>query len=333
MTRLGRAWAITLARAVNTAFFFSTSVYCLLKYSPFTYEQFIKPNVSVALGAFAVWHGDLHWLMLSITALTLAPFLERSLRGGSDGRISASVALSVWLFTHPIWLQAGTSRANLILAVVAALPPIWLAVFDHVATDARPTSASAAPSAVFAVSSGARTWRSCWIAAMFAFAVYAAAAPVRLGLTGGIALPFGGLLLGWAVSGIAHVTAFTLVFLVLTLVSGLADWTEERGRTEYWLLYAVSASIALAESRHAGAYRDPRPAAWMVPVATTPSRRRGRAARHNCIRTGAALFGSRRMAGADCRHALAAHGAGLALDRGCSPAHRPHRDVSTGSHV
>ena len=109
----GRSSLIALARVLNTAFFFVTSVYCLLAYSPFTYEQFIKPNVSAALSGFAVWHAHLHLLVLSITALTLAPYLERRrARWIGWSYLAASVALSVWLFTHPLWLQEGTSQAT-----------------------------------------------------------------------------------------------------------------------------------------------------------------------------------------------------------------------------
>ena len=73
-----RPLLVALARGVNLAFFLSTAIYCLLTSNTFTYEQFIKPHVSAALTGFAVWHGDLHWLVLSITALTIAPYLERS---------------------------------------------------------------------------------------------------------------------------------------------------------------------------------------------------------------------------------------------------------------
>lgn len=258
----GRSVPIALARVINTTFFFATSVYCLLTYNAFTYEQFIKPNVSAALTAFAAWHGDLHWLVLSITALTLAPFLERPrARWIGWSYLAASVAFSAWMFMHPLWLQTGMSRANLILAVVATLPPIWLAAFDHVALD---------PPAALAPMNGGRTWRSCWMAAVFTFAVYAVAAPLRLRLTGGIALPFDSLLLGWTVSALAHLTAFTLVFLVLMAVSGLAGRTLSRGRTEYWLLYAMSAAaIALTLIRVMLAPIAIRgPAAWIVSVAT-----------------------------------------------------------------
>jgi len=39
----------TLARVINLTFFLVTSIYSLLTYNPFTFEQFIKPQVSAAL--------------------------------------------------------------------------------------------------------------------------------------------------------------------------------------------------------------------------------------------------------------------------------------------
>jgi hypothetical protein len=273
---------IALARAVNTAFFFMTSVACLLFYSPFTYEQFVKPTVSPVLYGFAVWHAALHSLVLSITALTLAPFLERSrARWIGWSYLAASVALGAWYFTHPLWLLEGKSRASLILAVVAALPPIWLAVFDHVASDvhggarkeARRSASGAKAAAVIGLESDGRIWTTSWRTAVFACAVYAVAVPLRLELAGGVGgvtLPFVGMLLGWVVSVLAHLTVFTLVCLVLMAVSGVATLTRSPGRTQYAFLWAVSvAAVTLTLLRIMLAPIGIRgPAAWMVSVMT-----------------------------------------------------------------
>ena len=281
----GRSSPIVLARVLNAAFFFVTAVYCLLAYSPFTYEQFIKPEVSAALNGFAVWHPHIHVLVLSVTALTLAPFMENSARRGAAwcgwSYLAASMALGVWLFKHPLWLQEGTSRANLILAIASALPPVWLAVFDHIATNTdrrargvrreKDSSPLSAPSAVNRASTEGRLWASCWMTGAFVFAVYAMAVPLRLRLIGGIALSLDGLALGWAVSALAHLMAFTLVYLVLVVVRGLAPHrSTSASDVEYWFLWAVSSAlltivlmrVMLAPIAIRG------PAAWMVSAAT-----------------------------------------------------------------
>ena len=192
---------------------------------------------------FAVWHADLHWLVLSVTALTLAPFLERSkARWIGWAYLAASTVLGIWLFTHPLWLEPGSSSASLILAVVAAIPPIWLAVFDHVATadnrgarggdSATLATVEGDASPIIVVSQGSRMWTACWVTAVVVFAVYAVAALIRIRVTGGIALPIAGMATGWAVSAVAHVTAFTLVFLGLTVVAGVASLGRAPGRTD-----------------------------------------------------------------------------------------------------
>ena len=204
--------------------------------------------------------------MLSITALTLAPFLERSrARWIGWSYLAASVALGAWFFTHPLWLLEGKSRANLILAIVATLPPIWLAVFDHVA-------ARTGSPALGRRRTTDGPGRACWRTAVFAFAVYAVAVPLRLQLTGvgGVTLPSVGMLLGWAVSALAHLTVFTLVCLALMVVSGLAALDRRhRVMRRYALLWALSTAaitqtlvrVMLAPIGIRG------PAAWLVAVA------------------------------------------------------------------
>ncbi len=68
--------------------------------------------------------------------------------------------------------------------------------------------------------------------------------PLRLRLTGGIDLSTGHLLLGLAVSAVAHFTAFTFVWIGLMATSATAALTRSPGRVEYWLLAALSGALA-----------------------------------------------------------------------------------------
>jgi hypothetical protein len=233
MNALRHPCVISVSRALNAAFFALTAVYSLLNYSPFTYEQFVKPHVSVALSSFAVWHAAIHWLVLSITALTLAPFLDEK-RVGAIGwsYLAASVALGGWLSVHPLWRQPGVSGINLVFAILASVPPIWLATFDHAATVRRGTMPGASDSEP--PIDQHRVWTACWMTAAFVCLVYAVAAPVKLRMTGGIALPLDGVAIGWTTSLVSHLTLFTLLFLVLMIV----------GRV-YWLLWAAASAAAM----------------------------------------------------------------------------------------
>jgi hypothetical protein len=101
------------------------------------------------------------------------------------------------------------------------------------------------------------------------FAVYAVAAPLRLYLTGGIALTAGGLGLGWFVSALWHLALFTTAGLVLTIISTLAGYARSPARTHYWLLWAIATAavtfvllrVLLAPLAIRGA------AAWLVSIA------------------------------------------------------------------
>ena len=75
----GPAWrpfAIAVARAVNTLVFLATAAYCLLAYSPFGYQQFLKPEVLPWIPDFLAVHAALFWLAWMVTLLTLKPYLQ-----------------------------------------------------------------------------------------------------------------------------------------------------------------------------------------------------------------------------------------------------------------
>jgi hypothetical protein len=204
--------------------------------------------VSAALSGFAVWHSSIHWLVLSVTALTLAPFLDRSpARPAGWSFLAASLALGAWFVANPLWLLEDTSRATLALAVVCALPPIWLAIFDHLAVGIRGVeeTESEVDSRLLFLGATERLWRACWATALFVFAAYSMAAALRLRSTGGILLPADSLVLAWAVSAVWHVTMFTLIFLVLTFLNGVTGITGAPRRAHHWSLWAVSV-VAIA---------------------------------------------------------------------------------------
>src|SRR6185436_11711539 len=71
-----RTVLVALVRVVNAIFFLTTSSYCLLTYSSFAYQQFIKPHLVSWLTGFVVWHHLAFWLMLILTAWTLLPELR-----------------------------------------------------------------------------------------------------------------------------------------------------------------------------------------------------------------------------------------------------------------
>ena len=252
---------VALARAFHAAVLIGTSMYCLLIYSPFTYQQFIKPQVSAGLAALAVWHSALYWLAIAVTALTLAPFLEQPrARVAGWGYLAAASALGVWLSIHPVLAQPDPARANLLYALVVLVPAVWLSVVDHLAVDAPPALAPAIDR---------RSAAACWTTALVVWATFVAAAPVRLQVTGGMDLPAGRLLFGLAASLVAHLTAFALVWAALMTASGVAALSRSSGRVEYRLLAALSAvaSAAVVMTLVLGPIAIAGAAAWLMSAA------------------------------------------------------------------
>src|SRR5581483_2369729 len=103
LDRLAAPAFVMAGRAVNTVFFLATSVYCILTFSPFAYEQFIQPHVVAWVSNFVVLHADFYWLALFVTLLTLAPHLQTSrVRWLGWAYLAVGAAFGVWLVGHPM---------------------------------------------------------------------------------------------------------------------------------------------------------------------------------------------------------------------------------------
>lgn len=228
-----RSAFIALARVAAAAFFLVTSLYCLLTYNAFAYQQFVRPHLIAALTDFTVWHGILYWIVLLVTALTLLPSASRGpARFGAWIYLAVSAAIGVWLLMGQVLPQVENSPRSLGLALAALVPPICLAAIDHLAVSAVPAEPS----------DDRRLLVSAVLAAIVAWAVYAAVAPLRRRPSGAIAISWGDLVLGVSSSAIAHLAVFTMVGLIVTTMLAVALATRWGPRGEYGLLVAGSAA-------------------------------------------------------------------------------------------
>ena len=225
-----RAFTI-LVRIANAIFFLATTIYAILTYSPFAYEQFIQPNMIAWLPYFVFLHTDFYWLMLCATLLTVAPQLQ-----SGRGRILAWAYLAVGaivggLLTVTRVLPAGDTPVRSVAVAFAALVPLlWLGLIDCLTAGER----------------GSRDGRdggltAVLLAAVFVWAVFAVAAPSRLHAAGGIAASNATpqLIIGIAASLAAHLASFTVAYLVVTAARQL--------RIPVPILVAVALGIALHE--------------------------------------------------------------------------------------
>ena len=220
---------IALARVLSTAFFLATSLYCLLTYNPFAYQQFIRPHLIAALTGFTVWHGLLYWIVLLMTALTLFSGPRRH-AGHVWTYLGSSAAVGLWLVADQVLPQAENSSRSLYLALAALIPPIWLAAIDHLAVRVTPAEPS----------DRRRLLQSAVVAAILAWITYAAAAPLRPRPSGAAAIAMRELALGASSSAIAHLTVFVLIALVAITLREVVVSARGSARAEYALLVAAS---------------------------------------------------------------------------------------------
>jgi hypothetical protein len=224
---------VASARAFNALFFFSVSAYGVLAYSPFTYGQFIKPDIIPAIADFVTLSPALFWLALLVTVLTLLPHLQPPARSrAAVAYVLLWGAVGVWVLLRPILATLADSPRSLIVSLLALAAPVSLAVVDHVLL---------APPAVAPVDQR-RAVVSVLRAGFFAWAVFAIAVPVRLRQAVGITLSGREMAIALGGSAVAVVAVFAAALVIALTILALARLAGSSGTTEYWLLIAMLAA-------------------------------------------------------------------------------------------
>lgn len=129
-----RALAFAAARLLNALYFVGSFVYCSLSYSEFAYEQFIRPQLIGWLPDLVARHHEMFWLTLLVTVPTLVPALEeRTARGRTAAAlyVGLNMALGVWLVVNPVLALVAHDTRSLVVAFLCLVPPLGLAVVDH----------------------------------------------------------------------------------------------------------------------------------------------------------------------------------------------------------
>ena len=226
---------LVVARVANTVFFLVTSLYCLLTYSSFAYQQFIRPHLVSWLTGFVTWHHLAFWLMLILTAWTLLPELGRG-RGRwiARGYLAVWSAIGILLIVKPVLPQVENNGRGLVLALAALVPPIWLAIFDHVRY----------PHALLPRSSEGRVLKAALVACAAVWSAQVIVIPWRLNQTGEITLTLGAIGFGVASSAIVHLFVFSVMAFAFLAALRLGRAWRASGSAERRLL-VVLATCAL----------------------------------------------------------------------------------------
>jgi hypothetical protein len=234
----GRMLWVALARAANALFFLLTSTYCVLTYSSFAYQQFIRPRMVSSLAGFVAFHHLWHWLLLAVTVATLLPEWR-----ASRGRVvawtyvAAMTAIGLAILYRPVLPSVENDALGLWLACAFLIPPIWLAVYDHLATAStfEPTPVDTRRLVIGAAAAGATVW-----------AVNAASAPLHFGDLGDYTTSSAALIFGAGVSLAVHVGVFTIAGVMLAIAVGLAAARSSSALRQYWAIAIATALLVVA---------------------------------------------------------------------------------------
>ena len=170
----------------------STSTYCILTYSSFAYQQFIRPRLVSSLSQFVAYHHLLHWVLLGVTVATLLPEWKTT-RGRivAWAYVAAMGGVGLLILYRPVLPAVENDSLGLWLACAFLVPPIWLAVYDHLAA---PREAASVPADT------GRVIISAALAGLVVWALSAATAPLRFGELGEYTTTTAALVFGAAVS-------------------------------------------------------------------------------------------------------------------------------------
>jgi hypothetical protein len=229
---VGRTVFLVLARVANAAYFLVTATYCVLTYSSFAYQQFIRPHLVASLATFVVWHHVWHWVALGITAITIVPEV-RAGRGRSLAwtYLVIMAGVGVLVLARPILPSVENDALGLRLAFLFLLPPLWLSLYDHVVTSDR---FSAAPA------EERRILRAALVSALVIWAMHLLAVPLRFGDLGDLPMSGTALVFGAATSLLLHTATFASLALVLLAAMRAGALIGKPGIAQYWITAALS---------------------------------------------------------------------------------------------
>ncbi|MFN7981513.1 MAG: sulfatase-like hydrolase/transferase [Vicinamibacterales bacterium] len=230
-----------MARTANALFFVLTATYCILTYSSFAYQQFIRPRVVASIAGFAVFHPQWHWLFAAVTAMTLARE-ARAARGRvvAWSYLAAMAVVGVLVSTRPVLPTVENDIRGFWLACAFLVPPIWLAVYDHLALSAR-----FSPMLVDA----RRIMTTAFATAVAVWTLNLLCLPFRSGELGEFSTSAVGIVFGAVTSLAVHLAVFAALGGVIAGMLAVARRASRDARLQYAVLVACGVVIAACAVR------------------------------------------------------------------------------------
>jgi glucan phosphoethanolaminetransferase (alkaline phosphatase superfamily) len=222
--------ASLLARCCFLAFFLLTSLYCLLAYVPFTYQQVVKGGVLSPLVAFARFHPWLYWLTIGALAATST----EDLRSHRVKRIFFALlgVFGIALLLHPLLQNLENTDASYYWSLLALAPALCLAVVDLSGAD------GAAGHTRAPLLDPHRTFTAAWQSALFLSLLYVGIACLR---TREWTWTEGGVIFLSSVTH--HSVLFATLFVILNWIWAAAIIFPQPQRAQFILLHLFGGAL------------------------------------------------------------------------------------------
>lgn len=229
--------AFFLGRLEYAAFLLITSLYCLLTFIPFTYQQVHVGELLPWLTAFLHLHPYLYWVALVLVLPTLLTDLKAQRSETATGLfLLVAVAAGGLLLLHPLLANLGNDRMSLVWSAAALAPMAWLAGCDWLAKGAL---------LVWVERDGddARVFTAAWQSALFVSFLYAAVLWTRSALAHCVQFQARQWVWSLTWSLLSHLLFFMGIFVLLSLATAFAALFAQRRKAELAVVTLVAVAL------------------------------------------------------------------------------------------
>ena len=219
-------FSLAVCRLLVVLFILLTSIYCLLAWIPFTYQQVVKGGLLPALTVFVKWHSQIYWAILALAAGTLVPDVRRrKTRWLAVTFLAVHFAGGFWLQANPLLAGLHNELRSFYWSLITLGPLFWLAAIDWA------SQWGGIEWAEFRRAEDSRIFQATWQSALFLAVVYAGVFQLRstvpIGATGD--------LLALASTLLSHLTILFGIFAGVNLMRSVASLTPRPSPAEFVL--------------------------------------------------------------------------------------------------
>jgi hypothetical protein len=232
--------SFAVCRLLVVLYILLTSIYCLLAWIPFTYQQVVKGGLLPALTIFVKLHPQIYWAILALAAATLLPDVQRrKTRWLAVAFLAVHLAGGFWLQGHPLLAGLHNELRSFYWSLITLGPLFWLAAIDWAG------QWGGIGWAEFRRAEDSRVFQATWQSALFLSVVYAGVFQLRstvpIGATGG--------LVALASTLLSHLTILFGIFAGVNLLRSVASLTPWPSPVEFVLCNVLTGGVVWAVIR------------------------------------------------------------------------------------